>query len=67
MLQYPATTYPDLHQDIAYAYYDKRHFDLALQVFQRIIDVSDVSGRTLERLDLHTKDVSTGGTNGSGY
>ncbi|KAL7327548.1 transcription factor TFIIIC subunit tfc4 [Mucor circinelloides] len=41
LLQYPATTYPDLHQDIAYAYYDKRHFDLALQVFQRIIDVSD--------------------------
>ncbi|KAI8638433.1 hypothetical protein BD408DRAFT_24153 [Parasitella parasitica] len=41
LLQYPATTYPDLHQDIAYAYYDKRHYELALQVFQRIIDVSD--------------------------
>ncbi|CEP19103.1 hypothetical protein [Parasitella parasitica] len=41
LLQYPATTYPDLHQDIAYTYYDKRHYELALQVFQRIIDVSD--------------------------
>ncbi|CEG70320.1 hypothetical protein RMATCC62417_06239 [Rhizopus microsporus] len=41
LLQYPATTYPDLHQDIAYAYYDKRHYELALKVFQRIIDASD--------------------------
>ncbi|KAI7897057.1 uncharacterized protein EV154DRAFT_597887 [Mucor mucedo] len=40
LLQYPATTYPDLHQDIAYAYYDKRHYDLAIKVFQRIIDAS---------------------------
>ncbi|KAF7728472.1 transcription factor TFIIIC subunit tfc4 [Apophysomyces ossiformis] len=41
LLQYPATTYPDLHQDIAYAYMDKRHYDLALSVFQKVIDVSD--------------------------
>ncbi|KAI8393461.1 uncharacterized protein BYT42DRAFT_551117 [Radiomyces spectabilis] len=41
LLQYPATAYPDLHQDIAYAYMDKRHYDLALSVFQKIIDVSD--------------------------
>ncbi|KAI9476084.1 MAG: hypothetical protein EXX96DRAFT_596334 [Benjaminiella poitrasii] len=41
LLQYPPTTYPDLHQDIAYAYYDKRHYDLALTVFQRIIDSSE--------------------------
>ncbi|RCH77948.1 hypothetical protein CU097_000520, partial [Rhizopus azygosporus] len=26
---------------IAYAYYDKRHYELALKVFQRIIDASD--------------------------
>ncbi|KAG2232468.1 hypothetical protein INT48_005185 [Thamnidium elegans] len=41
LLQYPATLYPDLHQDVAYAYYDKRHYDLALNVFQRIIDASN--------------------------
>ncbi|KAI8981952.1 hypothetical protein BDF20DRAFT_834618 [Mycotypha africana] len=41
LLQYPPTTYPDLHQDIAYTYYDKRYFDLALAIFQKIIDVSD--------------------------
>ncbi|KAI9265552.1 hypothetical protein EDC94DRAFT_669515 [Helicostylum pulchrum] len=40
LLQYPATLYPDLHQDVAYAYYDKRHYDLALNIFQRIIDAS---------------------------
>lgn len=47
LLQYPATTYPDLHQDIAYAYYDRRHYALALSVFQKIIDVSDVRNLTL--------------------
>ncbi|KAI9496809.1 hypothetical protein BDB00DRAFT_807244 [Zychaea mexicana] len=41
LLKYPATTYPDLHQDIAYAYMDKRHYDPALSVFQKIIDVSE--------------------------
>ncbi|KAG0181852.1 transcription factor TFIIIC subunit tfc4 [Apophysomyces sp. BC1034] len=41
LLRYPATTYPDLHQDIAYAYMDKRHYDLALSVFQKLIDVSE--------------------------
>ncbi|KAI9254630.1 hypothetical protein BDA99DRAFT_162343 [Phascolomyces articulosus] len=41
LLNYPATTYPDLHQDIAYAYMDKRHYDPALNVFQKIIDVSE--------------------------
>ncbi|KAI7906655.1 uncharacterized protein BX663DRAFT_497205 [Cokeromyces recurvatus] len=41
LLQYPPTIYPDLHQDIAYAYYDKRHYDLAVMVFQRIIDSSE--------------------------
>ncbi|KAI9358965.1 hypothetical protein BD770DRAFT_62394 [Pilaira anomala] len=41
LLQYPATLYPDLHQDVAYAYYDNRHYNLALGVFQRIIDVSN--------------------------
>ncbi|KAG2220363.1 hypothetical protein INT45_010749 [Circinella minor] len=41
LLNYPATTYPDLHQDIAYAYMDKRHYEPALNVFQKIVDVSD--------------------------
>ncbi|RCI04565.1 transcription factor TFIIIC subunit tfc4, partial [Rhizopus stolonifer] len=41
LLQYPPTTYPDLHQDIAYAYYDKRHYELALKVFQKIVDAAD--------------------------
>ncbi|KAI8368817.1 hypothetical protein EDC96DRAFT_564132 [Choanephora cucurbitarum] len=41
LLQYPSSTYPDLFQDIAYAYYDKRHYELALPVFQKIIDGAD--------------------------
>ncbi|KAI8143750.1 hypothetical protein BJV82DRAFT_83730 [Fennellomyces sp. T-0311] len=41
LLNYPPTTYPDLHQDIAFAYMDKRHYEPALSVFQKIIDVSD--------------------------
>lgn len=38
-----------MHQDIAYAYYDKRHYDLALNIFQRIIDVSNVSDHIILR------------------
>ncbi|KAI9249560.1 hypothetical protein BY458DRAFT_525585 [Sporodiniella umbellata] len=41
LLQYPPNTYPDLHQEIAYAYYDKRHFAESLKVFQKIIDSSE--------------------------
>ncbi|KAI8973026.1 hypothetical protein BDB01DRAFT_808440 [Pilobolus umbonatus] len=38
LLDYPANTYPDLQQDVAYAYFDKRYYDRALPIFQRIID-----------------------------
>ncbi|KAI9029554.1 hypothetical protein CLU79DRAFT_810127 [Phycomyces nitens] len=41
LLKYPATTYPDLHQDIAYAYFDRRYYEQALNIFQRLIDSSD--------------------------
>ncbi|KAL0077353.1 hypothetical protein J3Q64DRAFT_1769112 [Phycomyces blakesleeanus] len=41
LLKYPANTYPDLHQDIAYAYFDRRYYEQALNIFQRLIDSSD--------------------------
>ncbi|KAI9314188.1 hypothetical protein BX666DRAFT_1971268 [Dichotomocladium elegans] len=41
LLKYPASAYPDLYQDVAYAYMDKRLYDPALNVFQKIIDNSE--------------------------
>ncbi|KAI7870275.1 hypothetical protein BDF14DRAFT_1776688 [Spinellus fusiger] len=41
LLKYPPTMYPDLQQDIAYAYFDKRYYEQALEVFQRVIGASD--------------------------
>jgi hypothetical protein len=38
----PVTEYSDLYQEVAAAYMEKAHYDLALKLLQAVIDAEDV-------------------------